>query len=614
MPAPANVPLRVAECGGCGQLFAVYETAGEVACPACDRPNPVESLEVAELKVATSVPVEVKAPEPKVQLDPLPEPIAVEFSEAEPPQAAEPKEDRPPTVAEWLVRSESQPTAAERSTDTEATEAAEPELASKPSLSESLGWSAGSFQLDNSKPTPEAEPAQSPASYEPAPADAESEFKFDFGGNTPLDTQPAAPGQPEAEFEAEAYSVQEAESAGIDLEAGDESPSPAYDWIESDEQPARRGWFGPLTAAAGLLVVAAPLAYFGWDAFNEGVAEASDSREPRASLAEVMSEEEPPIPWEGADEPASLPEEAADAEPMIVDSETKPASFDADGFDPMPEAESPTPEPDSFAGADTPPADPFNAPLPQATEAEQASRYDQPVGDRYAKQASADVPIENFDETVSLPQEPPAQPPRPVQRGVGLANAPTYSVADLNAAIGPAVSAGQGFATGTMSDPEQVKTMGQHYARLCYLAQVLTLFDPDSSDPSRMTAELEAADVFKRMFIEGRPREESRQIAGPWIGWTGRPHGGVFFVGKPQGMSLPGQVVQYDFQLGETTVPVLMADKLDTTRFLTAGAMEIGVLGVVVENPRQWIVGYEGDAERVVWARKTLPLREPKQL
>ncbi len=635
MSAPKSNPLRVAECTGCGQLFAVYEAAGEVACPACSTVNAVQSLEVAELPVATSITAEAKAPGPEpTPVEPVAaEPILAEREAPAEPTQTEPQAERPPTVAEWLVQSE-----AESKPAPPAEPAAEPttaELAPKPSLSESLGWNPGSFRLDGAEPSHTEEPTAEATTPEPLPmepirkpqpAGGRDEFKFDLG-TTPL-SEHASEDAPQLEelITPSIGAAEPIETTGLDLEANDDTPQAAeYDWTQVDSEP-RRGWFGPVTAVAGLLAVAAPLVYLGWDSFGEGVVAASDNRETRASLAEVMAEDEPPIPWE---EPAELPAETAKAEPIIVDPATQPASFNAD--------ELASPAVNEAAAASeaepsSPPIDPFNAPLPESSEPsapaeESASVYasNPPAEDRYATQASATEPATAFEpppfdepgleEQNGLP--PAAEPafqPAPAERRVGLVNAPTYGVGELTEAMTAATAAGRAFANGTLADPEQVQAMGQNYARLCHLAQVLTLFEPDASDPSRLTAELEAADVFTRLFSQGQPREESRQIAGPWIGWTGRPHGGVFFAGQPENMTMPGEVVQYDFRLGEKVVPVVFAEKLSINRFVTAKAKEIGVIGIVVENPRQWIAGYDGTAERVVWARKTLTLREPKQL
>ncbi|QDT67609.1 hypothetical protein MalM25_05090 [Planctomycetes bacterium MalM25] len=603
MPTPPSNPLRVAECGDCGQLFAVYETSGEVVCPSCSARVALGGLEVAELQVAPAAPIEVPAPAP------TPEPKA-EAAPPAPPTAPEPEPERSPTVAEWLMQSESPAAPA-----TPAPPAEEPTPA--PSLAESLGWQPGSFEVETPQATtpPARETGTTPA--EPIPAETPvapaEEFRFDFGA-TPLSEQPAATG--------------ETATGGFDASVEDDSQPQAadYDWTQASE-PKRRRWFGPMTAAAGLLAVVGPAAFFVMNSEDPSVAAAGEGRALRETITQpdeasyASDFETPPLPYEPSELPAASEEEAS----PIVDPATQPASFNQ----PTPSFEttepgSETPSVEAAAGAATPPVDPFNAPLPKPTptaEPTPVDRYDASQEDRYASLPEvaesiappAEAPVEQATFTPPPAEAPPTIPVEtapyeaPVPR-VGLVNAPTYSIDDLNAAIATARPAGEGFASGTLTDPQQVQTMGQHYARLCHLAQLLTLFESDPTDSARLTAELEATDVFRRLFREGRPRVESSQIAGPWIGWTARPHGGVFFTGIPEDVSQQGEVVQYLFRTGETTTAVLVEERLDVDRYITAGAREIGVLGVIVENPREWIAGYEGDAQRIVWARKTLPL------
>lgn len=605
MPTPSTNPLRVAECGDCGQLFAVYETSGEVVCPSCSARVPLAGLEVAELKIADAAPIEIPAPQPE---PPKPAPKL----ETPPPAAPEPQ--RAPTVAEWLTQSE--PPA-----PVQAEPAPTPEPS--PSLAESLGWQPGSFEVET--PAAASPPPAEPAREEPtAPAD---EFRFDFGA-TPLSEQPS--------------STPVAEEAGVGFDAmTDDDPTPQaaeFDWSQASEKKPRR-WIGPVTAAAGLLVIAAQAAYFVVTSETPYLAEAGEGRALREEITQpddatyASDFETPPTPYEPEELPASS---EADAEP-ILDPATQPASFNQPapsasrygepGDEAVLETETPEEEPSEPAEA---PVDPFNAPLPTpmptpTSKPEPIERYGSATLDeRYASApAMADPPSEQPVEqaTFTPPADLETPPAIPVETApyeapkprVGLVNVPTYSVDELAASIAAAQPAGEGFVAGSMADPQQVQAMGQHYARLCHLAQTLTLFEPDASDAARLTAELQATDVFKRLFSEGGARADARQIAGPWIGWTGRPHGGVFFAGIPEEVSQQGEVVQYNFRTGDSVTPVVVSERLDVDRYLTAGAREVGILGVVVENPREWIAGYEGDAQRVVWARKTLPLPAPQQ-
>ncbi|TWT99325.1 hypothetical protein Pla108_02600 [Botrimarina colliarenosi] len=633
--APATLPssapaLRVAECQHCGQLFAVYATDGEIACPACEAPSAVASLAIVELGVAAPVEVKVEEPTPTPEASPEPVPplpvkleaaaeeveeivVTADEPPTEPPATPEPS--KAPTVAEWLSRSEHHSSEA-------APRSAQPNQAEgRRSLSESLGWKPNSFAANVETPEVAAlltdeEVAAEPAENEQQGLDTLADFRFDFGST--------------------ALSEPTEETEGVSLELSNhdeapaaEEPTPEPFRLESLTAPAPKcgRWRGLFSTAAGLLLVIVPAAYLvtTWPS-DEAVAQLADP-EGRLLANERPAEEasvEPPVTTQAAAEEPPAP--FAPTEP-IRDPATQPASFnkgtaDEPEFDLPPsaprEVTPPAAETTTSPAAETPsemptetPADPFLAPAPAPSEpATQPQTTPQPAADRYAM-ASTPAPAEPSE--FALPEDGAnamSEPPTPSTQ-VGLVNAPRYGATELAEAFDPAEAAARAFATGTLADPEQVSAMGQHYARLCYLAQVLTLLD--TSDMSLMTAELQAADTFKRLLREQRARDESRQIAGPWIAWTGRPHGGVFFAGSPEDVSRAGQVIQYQFRIGDQAVPVVMEKPIDAERFLNSGATEVGVIGVVVENPREWIAGYEGDAQRVVWARKTVPLPRPSQ-
>jgi hypothetical protein len=639
-PAPNPVaPIRVAECRRCGQLFALYATKGDIACPACEATSSIASLEIVELSVASPVELKVEAPEPApvpVEVSaPASEPELIRVEAPTPPKIAE-TPTRPPTVAEWLLQSEqSEPRATvERPAD------------GKRSLAESLGWVPGSFDVESlATPDDEAslETAESGAdTQDEAPAFAASlnEFRFDFGAS-PLSEQPLSE-QEEADT-----------SEGVSLELStpaEDAPQPLRLDALSATNPHARGWGNFIGMAIGLMLVAGPAAYFAvtWESGDPAAELASLDGRLFTEDAPVDSEREAPADDAFASDTIAVNSAAqgnAAADPFL-DRATKPASFDKGGagepeFDLPPSAPTEVTRPAAAevatneSAASTPEADPFLA-KPQAAAAVSSSMANLPAEDRYAsiatpaepaafappEEATVAPPEEQLDainekvdgmvEPVAAFAEPKPFAMAPATGQVGLVNAPKYGARELADAFAPAEAAAVGFATGSLDDPSQVSTMGQHYAHLCHLAQVVTLLD--TSDHSLMTAELQAADTFKRLLRDDRSRGQSRQIAGPWIAWTGRPHGGVFFAGMPEDLRRAGEVIEYQFNIGESVVPVIMAQPIDPQRFVQTGATEVGVIGVVVENPRQWIAGYEGDAERVVWARKTLPLPPAEKL
>lgn len=543
MPTPAaETPLRVAECNACGKLFALYAQEGAVACPECSKTITLEGLEVAELNVAQ--PVEIN--ETVVATPKPPEPAVAE--------------DRPPTVAEWLTRED--PPSVEPATDQSAT----------PSLAESLGWSPGSFQIDESRSSvPRVEQPQTSSS------DA---FRIDLN-ETPL--------------------TEQLESIPPKV---DSTQLPPVEEQTDNPRKGSRTW--SLVTAAAVLAAIGGGAYTLLKPGSESLVTETANRESLVSLPEEEPTPPNPFPMEiTTDEEQSAP---------IIDPQTTPAGFNSPQRDlpPLPPAEKPASE--TPMATSEPPADPFLSQAP-ATSA--------PAEDRYAISADTYADLPDLASTEPVPTTPPepaafdspastpiaSEPPATVR----LNNPQPTSLADLTAAITDAAPAGRGFVDGSLSDPEQVSTMGQHYARLCFLAQSLTLLENRQPGQPTSMPEMEAADVFTRLFQSQNPRVQSRQIAGPWIAWDGRPHGGVFFAGEPTGVAPAGEATEYTFQLGETTVPVIMAEPIDPQRYVRTAATEVGVIGIVVDEPTKWIAGYQGEHDRVVWARTTIPLSLPTE-
>ncbi|MEQ8848307.1 hypothetical protein [Botrimarina sp.] len=656
--AASAAPLRVAECGDCGQLFALQAATGAVACPACGAATPVASLEVAELGVAEPVEISVPASEPSAGKRAGQSMLRDKAAKPEPPAdhgaATEPADGSPsaaptaPTVADWLLRngepdasegrSPLEPSPLTNGDKTHADAASGTGQAAKPSLSEALGFDFGSFRLGEHRgavangaesaeaanpdasdkadrgplaalPTVELEP------YEAPPLDLQiGDFRFDpaddaLDDDAPDDDAPDNDAPEEGDFRLE--------PVGSDADA---------DGLDAN----RRRWGRPLAVAAGLLLLAgAGTAAYLFAPSSTGPDVAAGSRERRAALRE---------------EAAAAAEPADDRALLAISSEDSEDSG---------AAEAPEPLDASTADTRSQPADPFAAagtladtqgqPLPPDLPAEPGEF----ASNDPAPQAGSDLPAEPptmADARSTLPKGLPTDPavepvsfepdntPKPISQQsvyqtplgpdglppwgepaaarIGLVGAPSHSVAELTEAVDRARPAGDAFAAGSLADKQQLPDMGRAYAELSQLAQVLTLLDPGAEGGS-LTAELEATDVFRRLWRTESGRRQSQQVAGPWLAWTGRPNGGVLFAGTVVDINRVGELVQYDLQLDGEVVPVVMAEELDLHRFIVAGAAttrEVGVIGVVIEEPRQWLAGYDGPERRVVWARKTIPL------
>lgn len=630
MPTPSRpatviggAPLRVAECGPCGQLFALQTTAGAVRCPACDAESSVATLEVAELGVAQ--PVEVRLPEPAAAAPANAAPTAPPPTDT-PPTDTPPKKitaERPePTVADWLLRNgqpELSATDSHRANEEPASESdtARPtdtaRPSEKPSLSETLGFNFGSFRLGESS-TENADSAANGATT----ANQQEEILGELI-DCPED------GKPEASrlgLEIEDFGF---DPADIEEELAGDDPDEGHPVALRQRNRQSRHWGALAATAAGLLLLAGGgIAFWSLSTGDSALVADASGRERRV---DIRSEPTNDTPTESAVEPAGFVADSSVSELEADLPIPSPSDAPADAVPAESAVAAPPSDPFTMADASTPPASlaPELPAEPAALPPDDAPEQDESLA------AAADEPQV---EPVSFEPEPASAPPsrqsvyqtaaasspvatdwsnRP-DSAPGLVDAPTHTVDELEAAIRRAAPAGSSFGAGSLSDPEQVSQMGQSYAELAHLAQVVTLLDP-ATRGGMLTAELEATQTFRRLWVTANGREQSQRVALPWIAWTGRPYGGVFFSGRADRVRRVGELVEYEIEVGESLVPVILAEQFDHERFIAAGAAgtnEVGIIGVVIEQPREWLAGYEGPDRRVVWARKTIPLSRAK--
>lgn len=215
-------------------------------------------------------------------------------------------------------------------------------------------------------------------------------------------------------------------------------------------------------------------------------------------------------------------------------------------------------------------------------------------------------------EPAAFAVEEPAAPVKPVDDLPSLSGAPSYSAEDLVAALEGVTEARDHLQSHSLSEPNEVAALGRNYARLCYLAQVYALLSDEAAADS-LRERIQARDQFTLLFESTRARSEIGKIAGPWIAWKDKPHGGVFFCGALPDPIRHGELFEYPFELtpGEV-LPVLLEEPVDAEQFGRAGSNVAAVIGVLVENPAERIAGYTGGAPQAVWCRELLPLREAR--
>lgn len=207
---------------------------------------------------------------------------------------------------------------------------------------------------------------------------------------------------------------------------------------------------------------------------------------------------------------------------------------------------------------------------------------------------------------------PAAEAPEPSPPLGSLMGAPTYGPDDISALLAQADSARAVMATKSLSEPAAAAELGSAYAKLCQLAQTLTFLEPGEIGSATDMRSMEAQDVFRRLFFSAHARTDASQIAARWMGWTKRPHGGVFFVGTPGAPRFTGSLYETPVTLaGGGPVTVLSPRPLAPDVPRTSDSF--AVVGCVVEEPAKRVRGYTGDAPRAVWVGYVLPLGEPKQ-
>ncbi|WP_145291585.1 hypothetical protein [Pirellulimonas nuda] len=189
---------------------------------------------------------------------------------------------------------------------------------------------------------------------------------------------------------------------------------------------------------------------------------------------------------------------------------------------------------------------------------------------------------------------------------VQLTGAPSYGLDELNDAVRGADGATSALIEKSYTSQDDRAEIGASYARLCKTAQVYTFYQSDGDD-SQEIVEMEAQDLFRKVFASEHARLDSQTVASRWLAWTGRPHGGVFFAADPLSISRAGSVYEYTFSLQDPEakepqeVIVLMTDRHDVRRFSRGEAVAMGVVGCVVERPSEVVPGYTGEAQRAVW-------------
>ncbi len=572
---------QVGDCSQCNTLFTLpvaAEPFDTIRCPDCNAVLSLDSISMRKVQVAEAI---------------SSTPVAAE--ESEPSQGQESLED-------WLKRT----TGVSLSTPGEVEPKEEIEVAEEADKSpqnQTMDWNPGSINLETPEETievadtnfqlqEEAEVAED-ATHESMPSIesllqqaeqqlAESEEQVTGIQSDPKDDEPTAFKLPEFELSEESENDMEATVANDFLTREEERQEELQEVIEDHVEPAdianrlelvhenehpRNRWGGPVSALAGLLVVG-------------GVSYVIFSNQ-------FSSPEEATVAQQGNIESVS----ATDDQTQNNDTPSaEESTFAADDSEVVP-------DPTSTEVAQAT----FNEPASSEVSPDETNQASSSVGDRYAQDASS------VDEP-NLFMPPAEQKTLPMQRLVG---APSYSAKELQEATNYSESiVKQLLQTTSMEGADRDQALGKHYAELCYLAQVVSLLDLKSDSQGLKTTEMMAVELYKKLFYEDASIEQINQVAKQWIQWIERPYGGVFLSGIPDDMQYAGELIQYRMPLGDSHVMIVTEEPINVDRYVMSDSQRMGIIGIVIEDPAERITGYEGDAEQVIWCRKTIPVGE----
>jgi hypothetical protein len=223
----------------------------------------------------------------------------------------------------------------------------------------------------------------------------------------------------------------------------------------------------------------------------------------------------------------------------------------------------------------------------------------EPAGDdRYS---SEPAPLE---EPAAAPIETEAPitaiPPLPI-RG------PTITVDQLATALEAGKAAQTGLVTGDLSDAAFRRAKGASYEKLSALAEALTFVDPSSPSIESQDAADGAGRLFREILSDAHTRNEIARIVSIWINSPHRKNSGIFLAGTISGGQIAGDVYEYKLATeagGDLTI--LMHEPLDPS--VESSDRPVGIVGTIVENPRDTVTGYQGTAERAIWGARTIPL------
>ncbi len=242
------------------------------------------------------------------------------------------------------------------------------------------------------------------------------------------------------------------------------------------------------------------------------------------------------------------------------------------------------------------------------TEAVGATKATIPADDRYAPAAK------NAASPTSEPavlHEPPATAltaSTPSSAVVHIADAPSFTIGELMAALQAAKDARPGLVAGNLADGREVQhAKGSSYSIMADLAQKATFVEEPAHPAEAQNAIQQADELFRETLSNVHTREEVALITPKWIGSPNRRNSGVFFAGSVTRPDSKGTVVECRVELGgDQTLTVLLPASV--ARLANTSLQPVGIAGWIVDNPAEQVKGYTGKATQAVFANRLISL------
>lgn len=251
------------------------------------------------------------------------------------------------------------------------------------------------------------------------------------------------------------------------------------------------------------------------------------------------------------------------------------------------------------------PGDEETANVPAAYTVESESSAEIPVPRESAddnRYGAAPAPL---DEPAA---EPIANEPHQATSAATLPlKGPTFTAAQLAAALDAGRAAQNSLIVGDLSDATVRRTKGMGYAKLCDLAEALTFVDPAAPSTDVDEATQATDQLFRATLADPHTRSEVDRIAQIWIDSPHRTHGGIFLAGALSGGRIAGDVYEYEFtDEGGHRLTLLTHEPVDP--LAEGSAHPVAIVGSIVDHPSDQVVGYRGTAERAIWVTRAIPL------